>query len=137
MKTFQTSGRFLSFVLFSCIVFSSCQNKLTTTNDFLIKVDSIHFPDTVPTFTQFNIEFFGIIGFNGCVKFKSFMSSTNDNRITISAWGTFDDKAGTCPDMLVSLDGIKFNTTFTSPGTYLIIVQEPDNSSLVVQIIAV
>lgn len=135
MKTIKPYIWFLSIIT-TFIVIISCQNDLSTSRDFLIKVDSIHFPDSVASNTPFNIEFFGTIGFNGCTKFKSFLPVYKDNKYTIGAWGTYDDKSGQCPDMLVLLDGKKLNLTVPSPGIYLIVIQEPDNSSLVVQIIA-
>jgi hypothetical protein len=118
-----------------CLIFFSCSNDLTSNSDFMIHVDSIRVPETVSQTESFDIEFFGVIGFNGCYSFKTFNRVIKGNEITIEAFGTIDDKRGVCPDALVTLDGKKLATTITIPGTYQIIIKEPDSFSLIKQII--
>jgi hypothetical protein len=113
------------------LLFSSCVNKLSTSSDFLIKVDSIHCPDSVASNTSFDIEFFGIIGFDGCSSFKTFNQRSEEKDITIEAWGTYNDSGGACPAVLVSLDGQKLSMKIPFAGTYKIHINEPDNSYLI------
>jgi hypothetical protein len=117
------------------IILLSCQNKLNPIQDFLIKVDSIHAPDTVVAGSRFDIEFFGTIGFNGCVSFKTFNQIVKKNAIVIEAWGN-DNQAETCPTVMVYLDNQKLNMTIPLPGRYRISISEPDNSSIVKLIIS-
>jgi hypothetical protein len=117
-----------------CLIFFSCRNDLTSNSDFMIHVDSIRVPETVSQAESFDIEFFGVIGFNGCYSFKTFNRLIKGNEITIEVFGTIDNMSRVCPDALVTLDGIKLATTITIPGTYLIIIKEPDSYSLVKQI---
>jgi hypothetical protein len=123
----------LSIVLILAIflMLASCSNQNNTYTDFLIKVDSIHCPDTVTANTRFDIEFFGIIGFNGCYSFKTFNQKINDEDITIEAWGTYDANAGICPTALVKLDGQKLGMTLAIPGLYRIEITEPDLTVIV------
>lgn len=93
--------------------------------DFLIKIDSIHLPDSIQSNTPFDIAFFGTIGFDGCHSFKTFNTVLNNNNITIEVMGTFDNKAETCPTAIVSLDGRKLTLTITYPGVYNIRIKEP------------
>jgi hypothetical protein len=125
-----------SILLFMVIIMlgyslRSCLNDSYSYSDFMIKVDSIHVADTVTLNTPFDIEFFGIIGFNGCCSFKTFNQSITDNDITIEAWGVFENKNGICPTVLVFLDGQKVNMTIRLPGIYNIKIRQPDNSSIV------
>jgi hypothetical protein len=99
----------------------------------MIKVDSFKVADTVTSATPFDVEFYGTIGRNGCYSFKTFNQIVKGNDISIEVWGTFD-YTGSCPEALVSLDGIKLKLTIPFPGTYRIIIKEPENYSLVKQI---
>jgi len=118
-----------------CLIFFSCRNDLSSNSDFLIHVDSIRVPETVIQAKSFDIEFFGVIGFNGCYSFKTFNRVVKGNEITIEAFGTLDEKSGVCPDVLVTLDGIKLSSTINLPGIYQIIIKEPDSFTLIKQII--
>ena len=118
--------------LIICAIIVSCgDDDSSASTDFLIKVDSIHCPDTVTENTRFDIEFFGIIGFNGCYSFKTFNQRINDEDITIEAWGTYDNNAGTCPAALVKLDGKKLSMNLAIPGLYRIEISEPDLTVIV------
>ena len=123
------SNLYLSLLIVSgiLITLAACQNKSEETADFLIKVDSIHCPDSVLANTKFDIAFYGTVGFNGCTSFKTFNQKFDDNNITIETWGTYENYNGTCPDVLVTLDGQKLSMTLPFPGTYKIKVKEPDN----------
>lgn len=121
---------FLS-ILTCCLIPSSCLTDSATQSDFQIKVDSIHSPDSVASNTQFDIEFFGTIGFDGCLSFKSFKKTYQNNDIIIEAWAGWDDSAGECPTVLVSLDGKKLNMTISLPGIYRLIIKEPGSTSLI------
>jgi hypothetical protein len=113
-----------------CLFLLSCQNKLSNNNDFLVKIDSIHCPDSVVSNKEFNIEFFGTIGFNVCDTFKTFNTVIKDNDISIETWATSDYSQGLCPDKLVSLKGKKLPLTIPFQGIYKIKIKEPDNSGI-------
>jgi len=112
----------------------SSHDNSDSSNDFIVKVDSFKVADTVTSAAPFDVMFYGTIGRNGCYSFKTFNQVLKGNDISIEVWGTFDYKTGSCPDELVSLDGIKLNLTIPFPGTYRIIVKEPADYSLVKQI---
>ena len=130
MRTFRSVLMFMMIITL-CFFLKSCLNEENASNDFLIKVDSIHVADTIASAVQFDIEFFGTIGYNGCNSFKTFNQTIYDKNIAIGAWGTYENKNGTCPAMMVSLDGQKLRITIPLAGIYNIIILEPDNSSIV------
>jgi hypothetical protein len=132
MITVKSYIRLLSLITFS-IICLSCHNDLSSSSDFLIKVDSINVPKSVNSETPFDIEFFGTIGFDGCTEFKTFNQIYDNNDITIEAWGTYNNQTK-CPTVMVSLDGQKLNLTIYSRGVYTILIREPDSFSIVRQI---
>lgn len=112
----------------------SCKTDKNETNDFLIKVDSIKVPEKISSSVPFDIEFFGVIGFSRCYSFKTFNTVKNGNSYTIEAWGTSDFSDLTCPEELISLDDYKLNLTIPYPGNYRVIIHEPGNYSIALQI---
>ena len=136
MKILKKSTCSLSLVIVIVIFIGllSCHVDSSSSNDFLVQVDSFKVADAVTSATPFNVDFYGTIGLNGCYSFKTFNQVVKGNDITIEVWGTFDYKTGSCPEELVSLNGIKLNLTIPFPGAYRIIIKEPAGYSLVRQI---
>lgn len=129
-----TSSLTLVIIVVIFVGLLSCHDNSDSSNDFIVKVDSFKVPAAVKSATPFDVLFYGTIGRNGCYSFKTFNKVVKGNDISIEVWGTFDYKTGSCPDELVSLDGIKLNLTIPFPGTYRIIIKEPADYSLVSQI---
>ena len=120
----------------ACIMLFSCNLDQSSNNDFLIKVDSIHTPDSVVSNTTFDIVFFGTIGFDKCTSFKTFNQTYNNNDVDIEAWGTYNSTPAVCPPALITLDGQKLPMTLPFPGVYRILIQDPGAITLVKQIVA-
>jgi hypothetical protein len=118
-----------------CFFLNSCFNEENSSRDFLIKVDSIHVADTLASAVPFDIEFFGTVGFDGCHSFKVFNQTITENQIKIGVWGTYENFNGTCPTVIVSLDGKKLRMTIPFAGNYTINILEPDNSSLIKMVV--
>ena len=115
----------------------SCNLNQNTNNDFLIRVDSIHAPDTVVANTSFDVVFFGTIGFDECSSFKTFNRTDINNDIDIEAWGTYNNStSGGCPPAMVTLNGQKLSLSFPVPGIYRLLIQDPRAVTLVKQIVA-
>jgi len=134
MKTFKSVLLFMMIITL-CFFLNSCLKEQSIYSDFLIKVDSIHVRDTLASAVPFDIEFFGTVGLDGCHIFKVFNQTIKANEITIGAWGTYENKNGTCPTVIVYLDGQKLNMTIPLTGIYNITILEPDNSYLVRRIV--
>lgn len=130
MKT----GLLFMILMASGLLLRSCLDDPYIYQDYMIKVDSIHIPDPVTVNIPFDIEFFGTVGFDGCHSFKTFSQTVENNFITINTWGTYENKNGVCPTVMVYLDGQKLNMTFNVAGTYNIIIGQPDNSTFMRQI---
>jgi len=126
------------FLLFLFITLSSsffsCHKNWGENNDFLISIDSIIVPSIVNQGASFDINFYGTIGFSDCYSFKTFNRTLRENVLTIECFGTFSDNNGKCADRLVTMNGIVMNMTILVPGTYLVVIKQPDNSTIVKQI---
>ena len=118
-----------------CVKLISCNNDFSSTNDYLIGVDSINAPDSVLSDKPFDIVFFGIAGLNTCQKFKTFNISYNYKDVNIEAWGTDDSNGNPCGEGIVYLNGQIVTLSLFPPGQYRIIVNEPGNITLVKKII--
>jgi hypothetical protein len=115
------------------VILVTCKSSLSNSSDFLIKVDSVNVPATITAEIPFDVAFFGLIGDNECLSFKTFNHIVNNNTIIIEAWGTYFDN-GVCPTSAVLLNGEKLSLTIPLPGTYILQIREPGNYTLVKQL---
>jgi len=118
-----------------CTNFFSCNNYSSVANDYLIRVDSIHAPDSVIQNEGFDVVFFGIIGLNTCQHFKSFNIDYNNKDVHIEAWGTDNSKGEICGEGIVYLNGQKVTIKLYPSGTYRIKITDPNDITLVKQIV--
>jgi hypothetical protein len=132
MKAFNLFFKALIVLMFICSL-ESCDHK-PDYRSFLIKVDSIHVPDTLIANSPFDIEFFGTIGVNGCYSFSDFNIQQDNADLLIEVWGQVDLRQTVCPTVMVYLSGQKITCTFPDPGDYNIKIKQPDNTFLVKQI---
>lgn len=119
----------ISAVVMTVLVTSSCNPKKKDT-DFLIKVDSINVPNVLTAGIPFDIKFYGTIGYNDCVTFKTFSKTIKERELRIGAWGTYPADMSNCNDALVLLNGSVVTVTVSTPGNYDLYIDEPDNTSI-------
>ncbi len=122
-----------SFVFFGMVVFVfitllSCNQKeaLTWNEEFLIKVDSIHYPDQLNVGQTLDIQFFGMVGHNGCSNFKRFVVSKNDSVYTIQVVG--ERKMGKnliCTEAIQFLNDKKISLLQDTAGVFKIEIINP------------
>jgi hypothetical protein len=117
------------------ITFLSCRNDSASSNDYLIKVDSIHSPDSTISNKPIDVVLYGIVGLNTCQHFKTFNIAYNKNDVHLEAWGTDIFNGSPCGEGITYLDEQKVTLSLFSPGVYRIVVREPDDLTLVKQII--
>jgi hypothetical protein len=113
----------------------SCNNDSFSTNDYKIKVDSIHSPDSVLSNKPFEVVFYGIVGLNKCQQFKTFNIVYNNNDVNIEAWGTDNSNGTPCGEGIIYLDGRKVTISLFRQGSYRVVVNEPNDLTLVKQIV--
>jgi hypothetical protein len=134
MKKFKSLFSLL-VILTSSYLLVSCHLTNVIHQSYLIKVDSIHVPEAVASKTPFEIELFGIVGTSGCHSLESVQNNmTTNNDIVIEVWGTFNSDSEACPAVMVYLDK-KVEMTLSTPGTYHLLIKQPDNTYLEKQLI--
>ncbi|HUX96201.1 MAG TPA: hypothetical protein VMV47_10760 [Bacteroidales bacterium] len=112
------SALFVSAVIM--FLLGSCAMKTTTIEPYLIKIDSLHAPDTVNVKTLFTIEIYGYVGPSKCYMFEKAYNHTNDqNEITIEAWGRYAYYGDPCEEGIIMMDH-NVELTVSSPGKYVI-----------------
>jgi hypothetical protein len=132
--TFKLALFLLLIFIFLSFGTLACHKDNAGSNDFLIGIDSVKLPVEVNQGVSFDIHFYGTIGFSDCYSFKTFNRRLTGNEITIECYGTYEDKNGKCLERLVTMDGMVLNMSVMVPGKYIIIIKEPDSSSIVEQI---
>ncbi len=119
-------------VLALCFVFSSCENDDNTVinvETFLIEVDNFIISDVTETTVPIAIDFYGIVGTDGCHRFSHFETSFEGNDIFIKCFGMRRiDPDIVCTDNIVELNGERLFITLNQAGQYFVKVFQPDAS---------
>ncbi|MCF7798207.1 MAG: hypothetical protein K9N11_09890 [Lentisphaeria bacterium] len=96
---------------------------------FIIEIDSLVHPDTVMVLQQVEIEFYGVVGPDGCHKFKTIqVEPLSDSLLQFTVWGERPDYQTICPDVIVYLEGETYTMSVDKPGWQHIRVKQPDGS---------
>lgn len=111
---------------------SGCKEDDGPQPDFLIKIDSIVFADTIQTTDTLSVKFYGEIGPNGCYQFNRFEQvglNGGDplNSIKFQVWGRYED-TGNCTDAISYMNGNEIGINGFVTGNYNILVVQPDGS---------
>jgi hypothetical protein len=131
MNMIRMIRKFGLLVLF-CLPVLSCGNSQYKIQQYLIEVKKISLPDYIYAKKPFDITFYGVVGVNGCCSFDTFKVTDNDKEIYVEAWGKYENQSGSCPAVMVYLDGQKLTLTAPSPGIYTIFIKKPDSKPLAV-----
>ncbi|MBK9291223.1 MAG: hypothetical protein IPM52_06325 [Bacteroidetes bacterium] len=102
-------GLFLSLVAaFAFMLFPGfgCGTRSLSTEEFLIRVDSIAHPDTVEAAKLFDVRFYGVIGPDGCHRFLRFETELRGDELKV--WTVGERSIGEqlmCPANIPELGG--------------------------------
>ncbi len=124
MKTSTSLFLTLSFLIISCSTEPDTKN-----DQFLVKVDSIEFSNSITLGDTLYISFYGTIGNNGGYWFERFENTIQDKNIDLKVWGKYKI-AGAQADVMVYLEGRKFNFVPIIKGDHKIIVHQPDGTTI-------
>lgn len=124
----------IKFIIVSIVLFvNSCSVEPAEENndykDFIIRIDKITASDTISVTDSLTIKFDGVVGTNGCNKFKYFEVVNKLKEIHITVWGTRPNYDTVCPTVMVYLNGKEYKTKFEKTGLNKIVVHQPDNST--------
>jgi hypothetical protein len=124
-KTFIIIGIILLTIVNNCVNESDKEYV-----EYKIKVDKITMPDTVTVSDTVSIKFDGIVGGDGCHRFKRFEVLKSQNEILFTLWGERPNFSTMCTAVIVNLNGKEYKTIFDNPGIHIIKILQPDNSIL-------
>lgn len=102
----------------------------TTTNAFLIKVDSLSIPSEVAASDTLIIQPYGTVGPNGCHSFSWFRAFRTSSSLDLQIIGkVVEGKNIGCTDAIVTLD-TTYSVLPPLKGSFEINIQQPDGSVL-------
>ncbi|NOU45678.1 MAG: hypothetical protein HOO86_01295 [Bacteroidales bacterium] len=131
---FLTSAGILLLILsFSCIKENS-----TKTEEYVIKVDSIHVTDNVKVGKNITVAFFGIIGNDGCSSFSRYILKNKGkiHQVTVVGKRRVGENL-MCPENLPLLNGMTLDIKADSIGSHIIEIINPGINNLITKNITV
>jgi hypothetical protein len=133
MKSMNIKITFLFLIVVAVISLSSCDKKARITEEeYVIKVDSIETVDTVQLNQMFQVDFFGIVGENGCYRFSRFYTERTGMKFRIQAIGLREVGDNLiCPELLPMLNGQNLQLKADSLGTIKLEIINPGINQLI------
>ena len=96
---------------------------------YRIQVDSIAAPDSIILGGTIKLQFYGVVGTDGCHSFSHFEAQEDPYQLILTLWGQ-REQADACPTVMVYLDGKEYLVTPLQRGLYTVTVNQPDLSFL-------
>jgi hypothetical protein len=120
------------FLLALLFVSLSCDDDdpvVINTETFLVEVDNIIVSEVTETTLPITLDFYGMVGTDGCHRFSYFEYEFDGNDIIIKCWGMRRVDPGiVCTDNIVELNGERLSLRIESAGQYFIRVIQSDGS---------
>jgi len=123
----------IATILFMGLVISSCgKESKPTEEEYLIRVDSIHVEDTIRKGSKILIEFYGVIGTNGCSRFSRFITGNDNAGYQIEVVGIRAVGPNLiCPEFLPMLNGTVLELPADSSGMQLLKIINPGVNQII------
>lgn len=122
----------ISALLFVFLSTSCMKEKTPQSEEYVIKVDSIQVTDNVRVGSQIEVDFFGMIGPNGCSSFSRYIIKSNGKLHNVTLIGK--RKVGEnliCTENLPMLDGMSLSLPADSIGVYTVEIVNPGINNLI------
>jgi hypothetical protein len=118
--------------IFSTIaaISTSCKKDDPVTQEYyVIKVDSIIYPDTITFGDTLKIKFYGLVGENSCYQFAQWNNEFDVSLIQLTTMGLHYLNQN-CVDGVTYLNGAEYRLRGVPAGAFTIKVVQPDNSTM-------
>ena len=114
---------------FSCC-FISCTKKPhePQVSYFIVRVDSIYVPDSIPRTDTLRVKFYGTIGNDGSYSFDRFEAERSAHNLSLTVWGKYT-KNDYATQALVFLNK-EYPISTLYPGLFKINILQPDSTYL-------
>lgn len=123
---------FITIFSIVAVVATSCKKDDTVNFEtYVIKVDSIIYPDTITFGDTLKIKFYGLVGENSCYQFNQWKTSVDQtsNVVQITTMGVhYLDQ--NCFDGITYLNGAQYNISGFPVGSFTIKILQPDNTTM-------
>ncbi len=119
-----------SLLLSSCFLSNDDGNVL-----YKIKVDSLDIPITISQDDTLDIWLYGVVGGSSCYSFSHFVTYTKPSELKLTVWGKYPKKDVPCLCVMVYLEEKHSVYPPLNQGTFYIIIDQPDGSTLVDSVI--
>ncbi|HEY9115899.1 MAG TPA: hypothetical protein VIN10_14465 [Bacteroidales bacterium] len=96
---------------------------------YVIKVDSIIYPDTITVGDTLKIKFYGLVGENSCYQFAQWNNEFDVDLIQLTTMG-IHYLTQECYEGITYLDGAEYQLRGVPKGSYTIKIVQPDNSTM-------
>src|SRR5690348_112658 len=94
--------------------------------EFLVPVDSVTFPSAVSGNAPFAVTFYGLVGNTGCFEFKEFrVRGRKPGSIFVEPVAVHHISTGTCPDVVIRLDGAKLRIDPPTTDPFRLDINQP------------
>ncbi len=108
---------------------TGCKKDEPSSNEYIIKIDSIVHPDTINAGETLTVKFYGVIGNDGCHSFDRMEGNQNGNKIEVTTYGIYKEQ-DPCPLLVLYLDGAEFTISNLTPGEWIISAIQPSGPPL-------
>ena len=110
----------------SCLVQLHCDQRY---GYFVVRVDSLVVPDSLPHTDTLRIRLFGTIGGSSAYSLDRIDVEFGEHGVDLTVWGKFDRKAVVVFDLMVELRK-SYDVYPVAPGEFRIRVHQPDSTIL-------
>jgi hypothetical protein len=117
----------ISVMMLTAFSFWGCNpnnSDIPNYKEFIMQIDSIQHPSSIPLGRNLTIKFYGTIGPDGCYTFSRFSPSMQGRNINVTVYGKQSD-ATSCDTAVSYLYGAALNVTQLDTGRYIIHVSQP------------
>ena len=126
---FKLAGLFILGLYSSCCFISCTKKNVPSVTYFIVRVDSISVPDSIPRTDTLRVKFYGTIGNDGSYSFDRFEAERSAHNLSLAVWGRRTDM-DLAPQVLIELRGKEYPVSTLYPGLFKINILQPDSTYL-------
>lgn len=128
----KTSYGIMIIILFATITYwgAGCNKKddKPPPVEYTIKVDSIHFADTINAGDIFKVELYGKVGDNDCYAFKEIRDTIDAGSVTLELIGTHTFNEN-CNDGIIYMNPATASISGLTAGDWMLTITQPEGTS--------
>ena len=124
-----TFGRLCLILPFIFNIISCTKPHEPSVTYFIVRVDSISIPDSIPQADTLRIKLYGTVGNSGAYAFDRFEAARDSHRLNLTVWGRYTDN-DYATQQIVELRGKEYQVAPLYQGRFSVNVRQPDSTFL-------